>query len=408
MTLKILHITGRSDHGGGPEHVLQILQARDNESSSFVACPANGVYWKRYSECLGVERLCAIPHRRVSVLALARLVLFARRHGVEVIHSHGMSGGIYGRLVSLFTRVPCVHTFHGLPRTLTVKHTLYWHTERLLSRWTRLGIAVSPSEERLIRHRYPMYAGRLAIVENGIEEGAEAAHVAARGDLPAQLKTIISFTRLNQQKNPWLVIAIAEELRRRGELDGVRFRLYGEGVSGRSFRRQVLDAGLSRHIRVFPPVDDPTTVLEGAFAYLSTSRWEGMPLSLLEAHREGICVIASRVIGNRDVVAHGRNGMLFPEGDAAAAAAQIIALKHDPALRAALRLAGASGCRERHNRDLMVGRLQQIYHLLARSEPAAPRPEEEPEAIAATMAEVAARAAYHPARGESGRIALTE
>ena len=405
MTMKILHISGRSDHGGGPEHVLQVLQARDNESASYVACPANGVYWERYRECLGDDRLCVIPHRRMSLFALIQLARFVRRHGIEVIHSHGMSGGIYGRLVGLLARIPCVHTFHGLPRTLTVKHTLYWHAERLLSRCTRLGIAVSPSEERLIRHRYPMYTGRLAIVENGIEEGAEAAHVMARGDGQAPLKTIVSFTRLNQQKNPWLVIAIAEELRRRGELHDVRFRLYGEGVSDRSFRRQVLAAGLARHIRVFPPVDDPTTVLAGAFTYLSTSRWEGMPLSLLEAHREGICVIASKVIGNRDVVAHGRNGLLFPEGDAVSAAAQIVALKHDPALRSALRLEGASGCRERHNRDLMVGRLQQIYHLLARPAEPAPSaleerpPEAEPEA---------ARASYLATPRESGRMALNK
>ncbi len=212
-----------------------------------------------------------------------------------------------------------------------------------------------------------MYIGRLATIENGIEHtNIEVNDRSNR--LPAQAleeKLIVSFTRLNDQKNPWLVLDIAKELRKRGELDDLKFSLYGQNVDNLSFRKQVDAAGLAHHVRLFPPTDNPAALLSKAFVYLSTSRWEGMPLSLLEAHREGACVIATKVIGNRDLIADGRNGMLYPEGDAIAAANCIVAIKNDRPLRSSLRAQAASRCKERHNRDLMVSRLQLMYRLVS-------------------------------------------
>ena len=368
---RILHITGRSDHGGGPEHLLQVLTASEARTSSFVACPRQGLYWNRYQSLIGSGNLCATPHRRITPLSLHSVIRFVRTNGIQIVHSHGMSGGIYGRLISLLTRIPCVHTFHGLPRTLTFKHVLYYHVERELSRYTKLGVAVSPGEFRLIARRYPMYQGRLTIVKNGIEtSGAERNSRSDRLACPVRaLRDIVSFTRLNEQKNPWLVLDIARELKARNELSDIRFCLYGEKVNDPAFCKQVRSAGLTEHVHLYPPTDNPAAVLSRAFAYLSTSRWEGMPLSLLEAHREGTCVIATKVIGNRDVIENGVNGMLYAEGDARSAADCIISIKHNPELRFTLLALGASGCREHHNRDIMAARLHLIYQVVSNQAP---------------------------------------
>ena len=45
--------------------------------------------------------------------------------------------------------------------------------------------------------------------------------------------------------------------------------------------------------------------------YLSSSRQEGLPISVVEAMACGIPVVASNIRGHRDVVQHGRNGFLF-------------------------------------------------------------------------------------------------
>ena len=45
--------------------------------------------------------------------------------------------------------------------------------------------------------------------------------------------------------------------------------------------------------------------------FLSTSRWEGMPLAVLEAMSEGLPIVATKVSGNDDVMQNGVEGVIF-------------------------------------------------------------------------------------------------
>lgn len=62
--------------------------------------------------------------------------------------------------------------------------------------------------------------------------------------------------------------------------------------------------------------------------FLSTSRWEGMPLAVLEAMSEGLPVVATDVPGNRDLV-DATVGGVYPDDNAEAAAALIAELTAD-------------------------------------------------------------------------------
>ena len=47
--------------------------------------------------------------------------------------------------------------------------------------------------------------------------------------------------------------------------------------------------------------------------YLQTSLWEGLPIAVLEAMAFKKPVLATNVIGNKDVVLHGETGYLFDD-----------------------------------------------------------------------------------------------
>jgi len=78
---------------------------------------------------------------------------------------------------------------------------------------------------------------------------------------------------------------------------------------------------------------DPHSFFAGALCYLSTSRWEGMPLGVLEAMSHGLPAVVTDVAGNRDAVINGKTGFLYPEEDADAAASALCRLADDPGLR---------------------------------------------------------------------------
>ena len=56
-----------------------------------------------------------------------------------------------------------------------------------------------------------------------------------------------------------------------------------------------------------------------ADVFLSTSRWEGMPLAVLEAMSEGLPVVATKVVGNLDVMQENVEGIFFKDDDATSA-----------------------------------------------------------------------------------------
>ena len=60
--------------------------------------------------------------------------------------------------------------------------------------------------------------------------------------------------------------------------------------------------------------DDPTPYLAAANIYLTTSRWEGLPLSILESMSLGVPIVASDVVGHREVVGINCTGILYSLG----------------------------------------------------------------------------------------------
>ena len=350
--MKILEVTGRSDHGGGPEHVLQLVQGLRSRDAVWIACPRQGIYWSRFAAEVGGDRLIAIAHRRFDPMTVTRLVDFVHDQGIEVIHSHGVAGGILARLVSDRAGIPCVHTFHGVPPRGTWKRFLYRWLEPQLIRSTDLAIAVSHSEATEVLAAYPWYHGRLVISENAVS-GADDVLQATPDP-----KRLVMFARNNRQKHPELVIPILKALTHAG-WHGHHLDMYGEGLLQAPWYRAAQAAGVP--VSCHAPTDQPAAILASAGVYLSTARWEGMPLALLEAFRAGLPVVASDAPGNRDVVTHEVTGLLYPEGDAVAAARCLVRLQEDPVLMQRLVVRARQECLERFGCSAMVERVRACY-----------------------------------------------
>lgn len=122
-------------------------------------------------------------------------------------------------------------------------------------------------------------------------------------------------SRLPESVEPWQV-----ELHGNGGSD--RARLYAQTLVEDGLPRRVTDCG------AFEPLSAPD-VLAGTDCVLVPSEWrENAPLTVLQARAAGVPIIASDVPGVREVLDHGRHGLLFPQGDAealAAAMAEVIA-----------------------------------------------------------------------------------
>lgn len=355
--MAILFLTLRADIGGGPEHLYQLLKNLPPETGAVVACPHEEPYFKRYAQLVGKANVIAVPHRAFKLDAFGYLADEIRMRKVALIHSHGKGAGIYSRLLSARIGVPVVHTFHGLHvgEYGPIKKTCYLAIERALGLFTSAAICVSDGERKLIEAAGFMPQGKLRTVVNGV------AIPELRSTEPDQARLeIVSVSRFDHQKNPELAIEIARQLRHAHSNLKFRLTIVGDGEKRQACLDAVQAAELGEYVSLPGASSNPRSYFRDAHLYLSTSRWEGMPLGVLEAMSEGLPIVATEVVGNRDIVGHDSNGLLYAEGDAVGGAACIANLADD-AQRQALGAASRVAVEKQFSVAVMAERTAAIY-----------------------------------------------
>ena len=342
----VLFLTLRADFGGGPEHLWQLLRNLPAGARACVACPEDYPYYERYRACVGDNNIFILPHRKFSVAALWKLRAFCRENGVAVLHSHGKGAGLYSRLLAALTGLPCVHTFHGvhMAEYSATKKILYRLYERCMSLFTKAGIAVSEGERAQILTERLMPKARLRLIENGV----------VVPDTPVKMPTsppyrVVSISRFDYAKNSTFLVDILEKLAQHNRIDDFFFVVVGDGPERMKMQVLASERKLAGTLECVGTNLTPHTFFTDALCYLSTSRWEGMPLAVLEAMAHGMPAVVSEVVGNQDVVKNGATGFLYAEGDAETAAAALCRLADEPDLRRALGRRAREDVRQMHD-----------------------------------------------------------
>lgn len=356
--IKILIITSRADYGGGPQHILKLIQNLPSDFSVFIASPKEEPYYSKFSEVIGENNLINIPHRKFQGKAVIRLIYFCVKNKIDLIHSHGKGAGIYSRIISALTNRKCIHTFHGIhiPRESTLSKLIYFLIERILSIFTNRAIAVSNGERETVEALRLVPQSKLCVIENGV-------------DFPEQINSdynyhkpfrIVSVTRFDYSKNTELVIQIADELKERGLLQDFEFHLIGSGESENMIKNEITKRKYNSHFVFHGFQEDVIPFYKMAFVYLSTSRWEGLPLALLEAMSFGVPVIATNVRGNKDAVIHNLTGFLYEENSISKSVEYLLQLQQ----KKDLWLSQSIASRERVKNNFTVKRMAELTEKL--------------------------------------------
>lgn len=320
---KVLMITVRADHGGGPRHVELLLGDCADPIICYVACPKDEPYWGRFNK-LTDGRVFQIPHRKFDIRQAWRLAVYARRNDIDVLHAHGKGAGLYARFVSAITGIRSVHTAHGIHvgEYGQVGKMLYTAYENLSSLWVNHVIHVS-GEERAQAQSMGLWRRRpSSVIPNGVTSHEPSAiaemrararqHLGAQGHPPL----IVTVSRFDYQKNMHEAYEIAKAM------PNMHFVWIGTGAdSAMLTERARLDE--VTNICFIGEVDNPLMYLAAADVYLSTSRWEGLPLAVLEAMSLGIPSVLSNVTGHVELVNTHGIGLLYSLGDIESATAAL-------------------------------------------------------------------------------------
>lgn len=301
--MNVLLISLRSDIGGGPQQMWTL--ANNIKANFYCALPEDGIYFDRFERLLGKDHIFKIPHRKFNFLSLIKLHAFCRQNNIDLIHSHGKGAGLYSRLLALFFDYKVIHTLHGFHDGMYgfVSKRLYWMYERFLLIFTKVIICVSPSEAKIFKNRVCETTKTLVVLN-----GTEVQRDIKLGVNVNKRKIVSIVARLTYQKNISEVIAIAKAM------PDYDFFIYGDGEE-KAFLSSLVKESSIVNVRLMGEATNILERIKNSDLFLSTSRWEGLPLAPLEAMSLGLPLVLSNVPGNSDVVLTGVNGYLYELGD---------------------------------------------------------------------------------------------
>jgi len=147
---------------------------------------------------------------------------------------------------------------------------------------------------------------------------------------------------------------------------GVRFVAVGQGPQEAEVRALHAELGLGDRFLLLGYRDDVPEILAAGDVFVLASRYEGLPVAVMEALAAGLPVVATDVAGIRQVVRPGVEGLLVPPRRPERLADAILAVATDKDLRG--RLAEAASRRaEEFDVRRSIARIEHMYHELAGS-----------------------------------------
>jgi glycosyltransferase involved in cell wall biosynthesis len=361
--LKIAYIVTRADPIGGAQiHVRDLAAAMRDQGHSVVVLVGGSGPFVDDLRARGLDtvvlRHLTVPIRPFKDLrAFRELRAALLAFGPDLVAAHSAKAGVIGRMVARVLGVPVVVTTHGWSFTTGVppmRAAVYRWIERLTGPLSAdRTITVSDYDRELALRARILPANRLVTVHNGMPDVAPS----LRADPARTPPRLVMVARFGAQKDhPTLLRALAGLRDHAWELD-----LVGEGPRVAETESLASALGIRERVHFLGQRMDVDQILANAQIALLVTNWEGFPLSILEAMRAALPVVASAVGGVGESVRDQETGFLVPAGEVEPLRERIRQLLVDPGLRVRLGAQGRTVYEEHFALDQTVSKTLAVY-----------------------------------------------
>lgn len=367
--LRLLQITHDLDLGGLQQVVYTLCRNIDREQFDVqVLCLRARGLFAADVESLGipVHLLEQVPGG-VDYLACFKVARLLRTLKIDVIHTHNTQPFVDGTLGALLARVrTVVHTDHARSFPDKVR---YMVAEWAMSKFAYRVVGCSEHTSRQLIEYEKISRRKITTIVNGIdgtrfEISIDAAAKRRELGLPAEGPVIGLAVRLSDQKGiTYLLRAMPAVLARH---PSVTLLIAGEGELKDELQCEADSLGLGGHVVFCGARKDIPQILKLLELYILPSKWEGLPMVVLEAMAAGCPVVATNVGGTSSAVIDGKTGLLVPPEDPVALASAIDRLLASPALCREYAANSRTLFLERFTGEAMTRRYERLY----RREPA--------------------------------------
>jgi glycosyltransferase involved in cell wall biosynthesis len=268
---------------------------------------------------------------------LSKIVQWLRSERPDILHTHLTYSNIIGSITGLLTRTPVVTTLHltGADEITTVSRTErveMFALRHLVSRLIACGPAVARYTQTFVKRK------PIVVIPNALDNSDLNITLSERNVIREQIAgdadrlLLISVGRLVAQKGfADLLDAFSILLQSHPALCLV---IVGDGDLRFVLEEKIKGLGLSESVHLLGRRSDVPQLLSASDVYVLASRWEGLPIAVLEAMAAGLPVITTDVGDN--AWALDTSGLVVPPRQPDVFASTLASLLDDPVRRSLL------------------------------------------------------------------------
>lgn len=172
-------------------------------------------------------------------------------------------------------------------------------------------IAVSENQAKALGEFVPRYAKKITVIHNltDVDGLRKKAEMPLEDKFVKEHINIVSCGRVSHEKGMDIAVKACAELVKRG-FDDIRWWIVGGGPAEQEVKNIISELHMEEHVKMVGMKGNPYPYIKQADLYVQPSRFEGYPLTILEALILGQPVISTNNNGAKEIIQNEKTGIL--------------------------------------------------------------------------------------------------
>ena len=367
--MRILHIISSSGMYGAEAVILNLSRTlNEGQHSSILGVFSNSsnpnLQLHDAATREGIESHPIPCQGQVDRTAIAGIRELAASIKADVVHAHGYKADIYVYFAMRGSAIPFVSTCHNWIDD-DLMSNLYGKADRLVLRnFAAIAAVSSAVKQRLVNAG--VREEKIRLVRNGIDLRPfdNPSPLLGSRRSSEHLPTIGLVGRLGHEKGVDIFLRAAAVALK--EFPSAKFVIAGDGPDLAKLELLIDELKIRESVSMLGRRDDMPSVYASLDILVSSSRLEGLPMTILEGMASRLAVVATPVGDVPTVVLDGSTGVLVPTENVELLAAEIVRLLRDSGLRERLGAAGRKLVEDEFSAARMTADYLAVYESAAR------------------------------------------